>query len=189
MNPKWLHSASCVVKRSWAFNWKHILRNMRTACAFLLFLWFGEIGTAQKQQGVDARLPTNLAAEVQRLGCTIPQRSESNEGLEVIRGDFGRKRITDWAVLCWRARVTTLLVFWSGSELGPAELWRTLDGDGQHLSIRRIRAVDKRYIVAHCQSPGDNLPPIDHQGILDGFDGSVVHYYYQGKWLHLTVTQ
>jgi hypothetical protein len=91
-------------------------------------------------------------------------------------------------VLCRRARVTTLLVFWSGSELEPAELWKTYEGDGTHLSIRRIVTVDGNYIAAHCRSNG-KLLPVDHQKILDGFNGSVVHYYRQGKWLHLTATQ
>jgi hypothetical protein len=85
--------------------------------------------------------------------------------------------------------VTTLLVFLSGSESEPAEFWKTIDGDGQYLIPRRIKPVDKKYIAEHCHSADGKLPPIDHQGILDGFNGSVVHYYYQGKWLHLTVAQ
>jgi hypothetical protein len=158
---------------------------MRAGSAFLVLFAFGGIGSAQEPEEKHADLPANLTTEVQRLGCMIPER----EGLNVIRGEFGRQRITDWAVLCWRARVTTLLIFWGGSELGPAELWKTIDGDGQHLSSRRILPVDKKYIAAHCQSADGKLPPIDHQGILDGFHDSVVHYYYQGKWLHLMVTR
>lgn len=158
---------------------------MRTGCAFLLLFAFGGTGSAQGPEKRHAELPANLTTQLQRLGCVIPGR----EGLNVIRGEFGRQRITDWAVLCWKARVTTLLVFWGGSALGPAELWKTFDGDGQHLSIRRILPVDKKYIVAHCQSANGKLPPIDHQGILDGFNDSVVHYYFQEKWLNLMVTR
>jgi hypothetical protein len=35
---------------------------------------------------------------------------------------------------------------------------------------------------------GPKPPPIDHLGIDDAFleKASVVHYYYQGKWLQLT---
>lgn len=34
---------------------------------------------------------------------------------------------------------------------------------------------------------GPKPPPIDHQGINDGFpNGSVVWYSYSGKWLKLT---
>jgi hypothetical protein len=119
----------------------------------------------------------------------IPGRSENDDGLNVVRGEFSGRRITDWAMLCSRGMVTTLVVFYGASESGPAEMWQTFQGDGQHLSIRRIMPVGKKYIAAHCQSADGKLPPIDHQGILDGFNDSVVHYYYQGKWLHLEVKQ
>ena len=158
---------------------------MRIGRALLLLFAFDGIGAAQGPEKRDAELPANLTTQVQRLGCVILGR----EGPNVIRGEFGQQRISDWAILCSKARVTTLLVFWGGSGLGPAELWKTFDGDGQHLSSRRILPVDKKYIAAHCESANGKLPLIDHQGILDGFNDSVVHYYYQGKWLHLMVAR
>src|ERR1700691_4855599 len=86
--------------------WKSILQNTRTNCAFLVLFAFVGIGRTQGPEKEHVELPANLTKEVQRLGCVIPER----KGLNVIRGEFGRQRITDWAVLCWKARVTTLLV-------------------------------------------------------------------------------
>src|SRR5580704_5842386 len=159
---------------------------MRTGCTFLLLLSVSCTGTAQGPEKRHGDLPANLkTALFERSGCVFPARSGNDKALNVIRGEFGRKRTTDWAMLCRRGRETTLLVVLNvnQSESEAAELLKTVDGDGQYLSgNRRIIPVDKTFIVAHCQSADGKLPPIDHQGILDGFDGSVVHYYYRGKW-------
>ena len=153
---------------------------MRFQRAVLLLISAGSIANAH---GGTAELPANLQAEVQRLGCQVPD-AES-----VIRGQFERAGLTDWAVLCSKARTTTLLVFWNGKELGSSELLKTYDGDGQHLATRRIVAVDKKFIVKYCEGARGNVAAFNHQGVRDGFNGEVVHYYHQGKWLDLTVRQ
>jgi len=137
---------------------------------------------------IDAALPAKLITQVERLGCA-PGETRNKNSLQVTQGEFAGRRVKGWAVLCWRARVTTLLVFLSASESEPVEFFKTVDGDGQHLIGRSIKPVGKTFIVEHCQSDNGTLPPIDHQGILDGFGGTVVHYYYQGQWLHLNVRQ
>jgi hypothetical protein len=81
------------------------------------------------------------------------------------------------------------MVFWNGRALAPADLQKAYDGDGQRLAVRRIAAVDRGYILKHCPSARGKVPAIDHQGILDEFNGSVVHYYHQGAWVDLPVTQ
>jgi len=137
---------------------------------------------------IDAALPAKLITQVERLGCA-PGETRNKHWLQVTQGEFAGPRVKGWAVLCWRARVTTLIVFLSASESEPVEFFKTVDGDGQHLIGRSIKPVGKTFIVEHCQSDNGKLPPIDHQGILDGFGGTVVHYYYQGQWLHLNVRQ
>ncbi len=155
---------------------------MRARHAFLLLFVLGAIGCRE----MDAALPADLMTQFRQLGCTDEDLT-SHHRLREIRGEFARPRVKDWGVLCRRGRVTTLLVFLIGSKSEPAEFFKTVDGDGQHLIGRSIKPVGKRFIAEHCQSDDGKLPPIDHQGILDGFGGTVVHYYYQGRWLHLNV--
>lgn len=92
-------------------------------------------------------------------------------------------------MLCWKARVTTLIVFSHDSQVKPAELLETYDGDGKNLTVRRIITVDREYIADHCKRNGTSLPVIDHDGILDTFNRPIVHYCHQGKWLELPVLQ
>ena len=75
------------------------------------------------------QLPKNLIAELQRRGCTIPQ-VPMIEGLQnVIKGEFAKPGQTDWAVLCSVGRVSSLLVFWNGSQTNVAEVEKAKDFD------------------------------------------------------------
>src|SRR6266581_8509559 len=80
-------------------------------------------------------LPGNVVRELQRRGCTIPQEAFTKRRHNIIRGEFARPGQTDWAVLCsvnqtsrlssfWTDPhyVSSILVFWSGSEKNPAEV-------------------------------------------------------------------
>ena len=152
---------------------------MRPQFAVLLLLAIGGIG--EDRQGAWARLPGDVRNEVQRLGCQIP------EDQNIIRGQFERARATNWAVLCSQGRTRMLVVFWS-TKTGEANLYRTFDGDGQRLSVRRIATVNRRFILKYCSLAHGTLSRIEHDGILDQFNGSVVHYYNQGAWIDLPVT-
>ena len=75
------------------------------------------------------QLPKNLMAELQRRGCTIPQ-VPMIEGLNnVIKGEFAKPGQTDWAVLCSIGQVSSILIFWNGSESNPADIAKTKDID------------------------------------------------------------
>lgn len=142
-------------------------------------------------------LPRNLAAEVQRRGCTVPQ-VPMVEGLHnVIKGEFARPGQTDWAVLCSVNRVSSILVFWNGVETNPAEIAKQPDsyriqswtGNNDRVYSRKISPAGKAYIMEHYNTyGGEKPPPMDHAGIDDAFVGkaSEVLYLYQGKWLHLS---
>ncbi len=140
----------------------------------LLLLAYGETGIS-KPRIAPVGLPPSLAAKFQQMGCAVPEHSDNSVVLPAIRGKFSERRRTDWAVLCQRGRSTTLVVFETGPDAGGWELWETFAGDGVHLIGRRIVPVDKRYILEHRQPTDGLLPPIDHQGILDGVNGSIVH--------------
>ena len=125
-------------------------------------------------------LPKNLVRELQKLGCTIPQASGVTVPHNVIRGEFAVTGKTDWVVLCSKGGASTVLVFWNGRKRNPGRIGRAEDGD---LFTRQITAVGRKEIEEHYRTQsGQKPPPIDHQGIRDG---SLIHYYFRGKWLQL----
>src|SRR5205823_13273677 len=69
-----------------------------------------------------AEVPANLVQELQRRGCTIPQETFSKKRNNVIKGEFGKPGQMDWAVLCSVKGVSTILVFWNGSEKNSAAI-------------------------------------------------------------------
>jgi hypothetical protein len=148
------------------------------------------------QPSAITQLPKNLMAELQRRGCTIPQ-VPMIEGIQnVIRGEFAKPGQTDWAVLCSTGRVSSMLVFWSGSETNVAEIGKMKDvdrlqgwGGDKIVYSWAISPVGKKFISDRYKAfGGEKPPPIDHQGINDAFvgKGSEVLYFYQGKWLRLS---
>jgi hypothetical protein len=143
-----------------------------------------------------SQLPKNLVAELERRGCMIPQ-VPMIEGLHnVIEGQFAKPGQIDWAILCSIGRVSSILVFWNGSEKNPAEIEKRPDldrlqgwGGDKIVNSWTISPVGKDYIMEHYDAyGGEKPPPIYHQGIDDAFVGkaSEVMYFYQGKWLHLS---
>ena len=141
-------------------------------------------------------LPGNVVRELQRRGCTIPQTAYTKKPHNVISGEFAKSGQTDWAVLCSVKGVSTILVFWNGSEKNPAEIATMEDRIFlQGISpekigySRELTPVGKDFIVRHYDAYGGTKPPpIDHLGIDDAFleKASVVWYFYNGKWLKLT---
>jgi len=116
-------------------------------------------------------LPGGLVRELQKLGCTIPQASGATQPHNVIRGEFAKPGKTDWAALCSKDGASTVLVFWNGRRRNPGRIARAQDVDS---FTRQITAIAPKNI--------EKQPPIDHQGIGDG---SVIHYYFRGHWVHL----
>jgi hypothetical protein len=114
----------------------------------------------------------------------------------VIKGEFAKPGQTDWAILCSVGGVSSILVYWNGSTANPARIAEMKDLDSLQDSGadgitygRAIDPVDRAYILQHYQwYGGTKPPPLDHKGIDDEFveKGSVVFYFYQGKWLQLT---
>jgi hypothetical protein len=146
-------------------------------------------------------LPSNVLAELHQRGCTVPQVPEGvgleKPGLQnVIKGEFAKPGQADWAVLCSVNRVSSILIFWNGSVQGVSEIEKRPDidrlqgwGGSRIIYSRHIAPAAAGYITEHYQAyGGPNPPPLDHLGIDDQFVGkaSVVQYFYDGKWLHLT---
>jgi hypothetical protein len=141
-------------------------------------------------------LPGKVVRELERRGCTIPQDPFTKKPHNVVKGEFAKPGQTDWAILCSVKGVSSILVFWSGSEqnvsgIAPMEDRNFLQGitADEVAFSRAIGAVGKDFIMRHYQAYGGPAPPpIDHQGIDDAFleKASVTWYFYNGKWLKLT---
>src|SRR4051794_21268719 len=122
-------------------------------------------------------LPANVAGELQRRGCTIPQEQYSKKINNVIKGEFARPGQRDWAVLCSLKGVSTILVFWNGSAKNPAMIAPMEDRifiqgfkKSESAYSRGIKTAGKSFITLHRNAyGGSQLPPINHQGIDDAF--------------------
>lgn len=141
-------------------------------------------------------LPSKIVQELKKQNYTIPQSYRENKPHNVISGEFAKKGQIDWAVLCSRNLQSSILIFWGGSEKNISEIALSPDkhflqgiGEGKIGYSRRLSVVGEKYIIEHYNAYGGNKPPpIEHRGINDAFIGkaSIVHYYYNGKWLQLT---
>jgi hypothetical protein len=141
-------------------------------------------------------LPKSIMRYLQARGCTVPQTFDNATPHNVIRGQFAKRGQFDWAVLCSRNRVSSILIFWNGSTRTVAEIAKTPDDDflqtvnsnGKQGFSRFIGVVGKNFILEHYKRYGGTKPPpISHQGIEDGFveKASMVHYFYRRRWLEL----
>jgi hypothetical protein len=143
-------------------------------------------------------LPKNIAEYLRTEGYAIPQSYWPFTLHNVIQGAFASPGQKDWAVLASKNESSSIIVFWNGSTENMTLLATRPDSRykqylGEDIGVyfsRVISTVDKTFIVKHNESytPTNELPPIDHEGIDDYFleKGSVVHYFYEGKWLKLT---
>jgi hypothetical protein len=90
-------------------------------------------------------------------------------------------------------RKSSILVFANGVFENPINIAAEDDVNGLEVVgkdqigySREINPVGEKYILDHCRTDGPKPPPIDHLGIDDSFEtGSVIRYFYQGKWLQL----
>ena len=76
-----------------------------------------------------ATLPYRVTAELRKQGCSIPQIWGESKPHNVIKGTFGDRRQTDWAVLCSRHGKSALLVFWGGPKRCPPNPLEAADRD------------------------------------------------------------
>jgi hypothetical protein len=140
-------------------------------------------------------LPDEIQMELEHRGCTIPQPQEAKHVSNVIRGRFTSAAKMDWAVLCSRERISTILVFRAGSTSDVAELASRRDADflqgtytGELGFSRKLNVAGPDEIQTHFDAYGGPQPPtLDHDGIDDAFleKASVIHYWHEGRWLQL----
>ncbi|MDQ3256625.1 MAG: hypothetical protein M3R15_22505 [Acidobacteriota bacterium] len=142
------------------------------------------------------QLPRKIMRHLQTRGCTIPQSYGNSVPHNVISGEFTKKGQKDWAILCSKHKVSSILIFRGGSTKSVAKIAKaedhqflqSIDGASNIGFSRAIDVVDRNYILEHYKAySGPKPPPISHHGIDDAFLGkaSTVLYYYGGKWLKL----
>jgi hypothetical protein len=133
--------------------------------------------------------PASIRQALLERGCLIPQDTTSIAGLHnVIRGTFSGRRTSDWAALCSRRGVTTLLVLRVGASIRVDSLNATADDAG-----RRIGAAEPAYMWSHAEfyaeAPRDTAGLkrlLMHQGIEDGSGCCSVIYFWDGRrWRNL----
>lgn len=151
--------------------------------------------TKRLSPSVFTNAPAAVRAEMERRGCTVPQPFTASQPENVIQGRFFSAGQMDWAVLCSRRRVSSILIFRNGTASSVIEIASRADssflqgiGSGEIGFSRGIHTASPRSIRAyHDAFGGQQLPPIDHDGIDDAFieKASVVRYWYGGRWLSL----
>ncbi|MFA5162607.1 MAG: hypothetical protein WC421_10215 [Elusimicrobiales bacterium] len=149
------------------------------------------------------KLPAKLRAELERRRCTIPQAAGFSAPHNVISGSFDRPGQTDWAVLCSRDGMSSVIMFWNslpdnaGAIAAPAEDKNWLDESGEQVCYRRYlsaaRADYMKEIVSAAQKPGlpGGIAPkqVDHDGISDAMLSrpSSILYRVNRNWLEFPV--
>jgi hypothetical protein len=155
-----------------------------------------DAATVRLKPAAFADLSTQVRQAIERRGCTVPQSYANPMPHNIVRGRFTSAAQMDVAVLCSKARVSSILVFRGGSTASVMELAAQPDADflqevgpGPVVGYSRSLAVaNPKYIQDHYDRYGGSRPPpLDHDGLDDGFDGkaSVVWYWYGGRWLQL----
>jgi hypothetical protein len=105
------------------------------------------------------QLPYEVALDLERRGCRIPQQADTRAKTNVIRGEFARAGQMDWAVLCSIHGVSRILVYWDGSGRSPADVahfedrnYLEEDARGRFQLQRGIDAVGKEFILRHYRA-------------------------------------
>ncbi len=142
-----------------------------------------------------SQLPKTIISDLTRRRCTIPQSYIQPGSHNVIKGEFKIKGQKDWAVLCSRKGVSSILIYWNGSIKNASSIASAEDKDflqgigGSKIGFSRVIGVaDAKYINEHYESYGGPKPPkITHNGINDAFaeKAAAISYLHRGKWLKL----
>ena len=142
-----------------------------------------------------SQLPKTIISDLTRRRCTIPQSYIQPGSHNVIKGEFKIKGQKDWAVLCSRKGVSSILIYWNGSIKNASSIASAEDKDflqgigGDEIGFSRVLGVaNAKYIDDHFKAYGGTTPPvIAHNGIINAFaeKASKVLYRHRGKCLTL----
>jgi hypothetical protein len=138
-------------------------------------------------------LPPAVAAQLEQMGCMIPQTFEAQQPENVIQGAFRAPDSRDWAALCSVENRTTLYVFFAGRYDSPESLRSQADtlwlgaepGSSVYASAWGIGVRNAADLRESRQWHG--AAHFDHDGIEDARleRSATVRYWQAGKWLVL----
>jgi hypothetical protein len=138
-------------------------------------------------------LPAKVAAQLERLGCMIPQTYQAHRPENVVHASLERAGSSDWAVLCSSAGTVKLMVFFESSPTLPTTL-------ASEKEISRLESHDPSGVLGFAwgidpASPGQvhdaqtgmkrHAPmKLDHDALADVFvEKSVIfHFFSKNAW-------
>jgi hypothetical protein len=144
-------------------------------------------------------LPEELAVQLNRRGCLIPQTYEAHHPENVVHASFERPGSSDWAVLCSAQGTVSLLVFFSSDPTRLLVLSAAPETE-------RLQAHDPSGIlgfnwgidpaspeqVRQAQSGLLHRPtPVDHDALADSLVDrhTVYHFYLKNAWILLEMPE
>jgi len=145
-------------------------------------------------------LAPQVRAELDSLGCWIPQSPDTPRPNNAIRGSFAKVGQIDWAVRCWRDHRSAVLIIWGGDARCPSPLrdWYADPlGRGQEFYDRYLAVADSARIATiemYGQEEGDSDTAWTPLREWRGYDGvedivaekaSSVWYCVNGRWIQL----
>jgi hypothetical protein len=144
-------------------------------------------------------LPVELAAQLNRRGCLIPQTYEAHRPENVVNASLERPGSSDWAVLCSEGGTVSLLVYFSSA---PGKLLVLAASP----ETERLQAHDLSGVlgfnwgidpaspeqVRQAQSGLEHRPAtLDHDALADSLvdHKTVYHFYLKGAWTVLQMPE
>jgi hypothetical protein len=144
-------------------------------------------------------LPAELAAQLSRRGCLIPQTYEAHRPENVIHASLERAGSSDWAVLCSEGGTVSLLVYFSSDPANLLVLAASPEPE-------RLQAHDPSGIlgfnwgidpaspeqVRQAQSGLEPRPAyLDHDALADSLidHKTVYHFYLKNAWTVLQMPE
>jgi hypothetical protein len=153
-----------------------------------------DAATVRVSPSAFTNLPSAIRTAMEKRGCTVPQPAGSERRRNVITGHFTGAKAREWAALCSRDRRSTVLVFHGDGSSKVDEVGEAADADylqtrpgGRIGFSRALLVASPRAIKRIRTDDGPKLRVIDHDGIVDAFEGkgSMIWYWLEGKWVLL----
>jgi hypothetical protein len=137
-------------------------------------------------------MPDAVRQVLEARGCTVPQAWGEKWPGNAVRGHFISPSSDDWAVLCSRGEVASIVVISGGRVVAslassPDENHMAGVLPGRTAYERQIERIAPKEIERYCRLFGEKCPPIRHDGIEDFVksNASEVRYFDRGKWVRL----
>jgi len=206
--PAMLRQAALDAVKKWRFT-PFLLDGVAIQTATTLTIPFGTVeqnnvvqvyNPVEKEMGPGSitQLPVGIRQDLVKRECTVPmyKGATSVEDGSFTKGHFRSNRSMNYAVVCDipARKIQNVLVYsnksdaWTGEVIAHG-IFDPAPDVGK--CEARVGVASPKYILDHARAYAPEelkqLPKLDHQGVnIDICEkASVVHYFDQGKWIHL----